>query len=58
MKEDWKVTKAKKAAATRKARDPDAFRKMGKLGGAVPRAKPIDDLPIAEQYEPLKSEPK
>lgn len=58
MRNSWTVERSKKAAATRLARDPEAFKKMGQVGGSRPKPKKIDDMPIAEQYEPLKSEPK
>lgn len=32
---------------------PNIFKKMGSKGGKTPRPKPVDDMPLAEQYEAL-----
>lgn len=46
--------RSKKSAATRMARyGPNIFKKMGSKGGKTPRPKPVDDMPLAEQYEAL-----
>lgn len=52
MSPEQTAARSKKSAATRIARyGPDVFKELGRKGGKVPKPKPVDDMPLAEQYE-------